>query len=238
MKNTTKDSFCNNDTINSRHLRPLIIIGAGGHATSVANVALSIGYTIKHFVDKNKNGMRLFGFDIIGDLNELDNSGDYSFAIAIGDNSVRERVYKEVKGKNMSSISCFPTLIHSSATISSFTNIGEGTVIMPNAVVGPNSNVGKFCIINTRASIDHDCHMHDFSSLAPAATTGGTVQIGLRSAVSIGAIIEQGLIIGNDSVVGANSYLNKNLPKNQIAYGTPAKQIRTRHKGDIYLKIS
>jgi acetyltransferase-like isoleucine patch superfamily enzyme len=77
--------------------------------------------------------------------------------------------------------------------------------------------------------------MLDFSSLAPAAVTGGTVQIGLRSAISIGATIKHGLKIGDDSVVGANSYLNIDLPSNQIAYGTPAKSVRTRKIGDSYL---
>ena len=56
--------------------------------------------------------------------------------------------------------------------------------------------------------------MFDYSSLAPAAATGGGVTIGLRSAISIGATINHGLKIGNDSIVGANSYLNKDLPSN------------------------
>jgi acetyltransferase-like isoleucine patch superfamily enzyme len=107
---------------------------------------------------------------------------------------------------------------------------------MPNAVIGPNTKVGKFCLINTQASIDHDCVMLDYSSLAPSSVTGGTVQIGIRSALSIGATIKHGLKIGNDCVVGANSYLNKDLPNNQVAYGTPAKQVRTRNIGDSYLK--
>ena len=216
------------------HLRPLVIFGAGGHAVSVANVALSAGYTIKHFVDKNKKGLDLLGYKIIGDLTELDNTNNFSFAIAVGDNAVRERIHKELVSANPSLH--FPSLVHSSAVISFFTEIGDGAVVMPKAVIGPNSKVGKFCLINTQASIDHDCLMLDYSSLAPAAVTGGTVKIGLRSAISIGATIKHGLKIGDDSVVGANSYLNKDLPNNQVAYGTPAKQVRARNTGDAYLK--
>ena len=107
---------------------------------------------------------------------------------------------------------------------------------MPKAVVGPNSKVGKFCLINTQASIDHDCLMLDYSSLAPAAVTGGTVKIGLRSAISIGAIIKHGLKIGGDCVIGAKSYLNKDLPNNQVYYEMPPKQTRARNSGDAYLK--
>lgn len=213
---------------------PLIIFGAGGHAVSVANVALSAGYEIKHFVDKNKKGHDLLGYKIIGDIDQLNNVEYFNFAIAVGDNAVRERIYNELIAKKDNLR--FPPLIHSSAVVSFFSEIKDGTVVMPKAIIGPNSKVGKFCLINTQASLDHDCVMFDYSSLAPASVTGGTVQIGVRSAVSIGAVIKHGLKIGSDSVVGANSYLNKDLPNNQVAYGTPAKQIRTRNIGDSYLK--
>jgi sugar O-acyltransferase (sialic acid O-acetyltransferase NeuD family) len=230
---TNLEIVSNSSEKNPTHLRPLVIFGAGGHAVSVANVALSAGYNVKHFVDKKKIGLNLLGLSIIGNITDIDDLDIYCFGIAVGDNAVRERIYNELKAK-YSNLK-FPPLIHSSATVSSFTTIEEGTVVMPKAVIGPNSKVGKFCLLNTQSSIDHDCVMLDFSSLAPAAVTGGTVQIGLRSAVSIGAKINHGLKIGDDSVVGANSYLNKDLPNNLVAYGTPAKHVRTRKIGDSYL---
>jgi sugar O-acyltransferase (sialic acid O-acetyltransferase NeuD family) len=214
-------------------LRPLVILGVGGHAVSVANVALSAGYKIKCFIDKKKKGSNLFGYGIIGELRELQQIDQYSFAIAVGDNAVRERIYKELLAIKPSLH--FPALVHSSAVISSFTTIEDGVVVMPSVVIGPNSRVGKFCFLNTRASLDHDCVMFDYSSLAPAVATGGGVSIGQRSAISIGATVKQGIKIGDDCVIGANSYLNKDLPSNQVAYGIPAKQVRIRNIGDDYL---
>jgi sugar O-acyltransferase (sialic acid O-acetyltransferase NeuD family) len=232
MTNSQSSNYSNANKCS--HLLPLVIFGAGGHAVSVANVALSAGYTLKHFVDKNRTGQNLLGISIISDLNDLDGLDFYCYGIAVGDNAVRERIYNNLKIKyaNLK----FPPLVHASATVSLFTSIGDGTVVMPKAVIGPNSKIGNFCILNTLSSIDHDCLMLDFSSLAPAAVTGGSVQIGLRSVVSIGATIKHGLKIGHDSVVGANSYLSKDLPDNQLAYGTPAKYVRSRNIGDSYLK--
>ncbi len=218
----------------ANRLRPLVIFVAGGHAVSVANVALSAGYQVRYFIDKEKSGSELLGYRIIGDLNQLAGIEAFSFAIAVGDNAMRERMHKEIiaKRENLH----FPALVHSTAVVSCFSEIMDGVVVMPKAVIGPNSKVGKFCVINTQASIDHDCVMFDYSSLAPGALTGGNVQIGLRSAISIGAIIKNGLKVGDDSILGANSYLNKDLPNNQVAYGTPAKIIRLRNIGDPYLK--
>ena len=223
-----------NKNANAKNLRPLVIFGAGGHAISVANVALSAGYIVKHFIDKNKMGQSLLGVSIVGDATDLKDLECYCFGIAVGDNATRQIIYNELQAKNIEL--SFPPLVHPSATVSSFTSIGDGTVLMPKAVVGPNSKVGKFCILNTQSSLDHDCVMLDFSSLAPAAVTGGTVQIGFRSAVSIGAIIKHGVKIGDDSVVGASSYLNRDLPNNQVAFGSPAKQVRDRSIDDSYLK--
>lgn len=212
---------------------PLIIIGAGGHAVSVANVALSMGYEVRYFVDKNRAGSTFLDREVIADLDALGHLDHYAFAIAIGDNASRERVKKELTVRYSLA---FPALIHASAVISSFSNVGAGTVVMPLAVVGPNTHIGEFCIVNTRASIDHDCHMGPFSSLAPGVTTGGTVSIGERSAISIAAVVKHGVTIGHDTVVGANSYLSADLGNKLLAYGTPAKIVRTRESGDRYLK--
>ena len=114
-------------------------------------------------------------------------------------------------------------------------SIGHGTIIMPLANVGPNSTIGDFCILNTSSTIDHDCYMRDFFSLAPRVVCGGTVTIGMRSAISIGATVKHDICVGDDVVIGANSYVNKSVKNNVVAYGTPCKNIIDRNKGDLYL---
>lgn len=216
----------------------LLIIGAGGHAVSVANLALALGYRIRAFVDAARAGQSLLGISIIADVRQLANVSEtdcqpLACAIAIGDNSVREQVYKKLNG--VSPALYFPALIHPSAVISHASDIGAGSVCMPGAIVGPNSRIGRFCILNTRASIDHDCSMADFSSLAPAAVTGGRVAIGERSAICIGAIVRHGVSVGQDCVLGAASYLHHSLEDYWLAYGTPAKPVRIRTAGEAYL---
>ena len=92
---------------------------------------------------------------------------------------------------------------------------------MPQVNVGPNSIVDKFCILNTSSSIDHDCEMKSFSSIAPRVATGAT--------------IKHGITVGDDAVIGANSYVNKSVDSNVVAYGSPCKFVRERTKGHSYL---
>ena len=224
MANTTDNYLLN---------KPLVIIGAGGHACSVANIALSNGIKIEYFVDQTQSENKFLGYPVFSKIKDAKNLNDFFFAIAIGDNSAREIVHKNLIKLNAQIQ--FPTLIHPSANVSCFATIKEGAVVMPNANIGPNSHVGRFCIINTNASIDHDCLMNDFAAIAPGAVTGGGVEMGLRSAVLIGAIVKHKVKIGNDSILGAGSYLNDNLPSNVVAHGTPARIIRSRLGTDSYL---
>lgn len=213
--------------------KELVILGAGGHAVSVANVAFSMGLSVSVFVDPTKAGQKIFGICILETIANIKNPDSYAFSIAIGDNKTRQRVYEE-------SVSCygslvFPVLKHASAIISTGCQVACGTVVMPNSVLGPNSKLGEFCLVNTGATLDHDCVMHDFSSLAPGATIGGAVEIGGRSAISMCATIEQGRKIGNDVVIGVNSYVRTDIPDNVVAYGTPARIVRYRKVDDPYL---
>jgi sugar O-acyltransferase (sialic acid O-acetyltransferase NeuD family) len=213
--------------------KSLVIIGTGGHAVSAFNVALSAGFRVSHFVGRNQGEGQLLRIPVVDRLEDAQSAGPLNVFIAIGDNELRSSVHHEITATNPELL--FPALVHETAVISAFSQVGEGTVVMPGAVIGPNTRVGRHCIVNTRASIDHDSDMSDFSSLAPAATTGGRVRIGLRSAISIGAVIRHGIAIGDDCIVGASSYLNADLPSNKIAYGTPARIIRERIRGEPYL---
>src|SRR5258708_36677817 len=91
---------------------------------------------------------------------------------------------------------------HPAATVAGDVTIGPGTVIMAGAVVVSGSRIGKGCIINTLASLDHDGVMEDYSSLAPGAGTGGRVHLGACAAGGLGATAVQNLRLGEHAGVG------------------------------------
>jgi sugar O-acyltransferase (sialic acid O-acetyltransferase NeuD family) len=210
----------------------LIIVGSGGHAVSVFDVARSAGFDVRCFVDRERAGDRLLGVLVVRDVTEGAAVGA-DFCIALGDNEGRAATHAELARTHP--MARFPRVIHASAVVSALSSVGEGTVVMPGAVIGPNTKVGRFCILNTRASIDHDCVMDDYASLAPGVTTGGKVRIGSRTAISIGAVIKHNVTVGDDCVIGASSYLNADLVSNHVAFGIPARVVRTRQRGEPYL---
>ena len=213
--------------------KDIVLIGSGGHAKSVSSVATSCGFNVIAYVDDDKAGEYIFEIPVISSSECEQNYSSNDFAIAIGDNAIREHVAKEYKAKFPNAK--FPYLIHKSCIIDPHCKIMEGSVLMPLSNIGPGTNIGCFCIVNTHSSVDHDCNINDYASLAPGVVLGGLVTIGLRSAISIGCTVKHNLTIGHDVVIGANSYVNKIIKDNTVAYGTPCKKVSERKKFDPYL---
>jgi sugar O-acyltransferase (sialic acid O-acetyltransferase NeuD family) len=213
--------------------RDLVIYGAGGHALGVANVAIAAGFAVRYCIDPNKTSLRLMDIPIIASVDDLPDWRQFSFSVGIGDNFAREQEHQALAARYPDMQ--FPALIHPRAAVSYFTTIGEGSVLMANAIAGTNSRVGRFCIMSIQTAMGHDCLLDDFASMAPSCVIAGSVTVGQRSAVSMAASVCQGVAIGQDCVLGANSFLRKNLSDQTVAYGSPAREVRQRNPGEPYL---
>jgi sugar O-acyltransferase (sialic acid O-acetyltransferase NeuD family) len=211
----------------------LIIVGAGGHAKSVAEIALAAGYTIRAFISAKCETSEIMGIRVHEQLPpDLGTTSD-SIAVAIGANYIRENACQELEQRLP--LSRFPALIHPSAVIASNARIGPGTTIHQNSVVGVSSTIGRFCILNTSSSIDHDCVMRDFASLGPGAHTGGSVEIAERAHISIGAVVLHNCSVGADAILGAGSCALESIPDLAVSVGIPARVVKKRRPNDPYL---
>ena len=155
-----------------------------------------------------------------------------AFALGVGTNHEREDAWEEV-------VKHFPhaqliSVIHATAWVSPHSTVHEGAVILAQASVGPGSTVGPGALLNTGASLDHDSSLANFGSLGPGARTGGHVHIGERTMVGMQAGILQGITVGSDSVIGAHSLVNRDVESNAVAWGSPARVMRSRARDDAY----
>ena len=103
---------------------------------------------------------------------------------------------------------------------------------MAGAIINSSSRIKNHYILNTNSSIDHECLMSDFSSIAPSVTVGGNVKIGAYSAIGIGTNIFHGMNIGYNCIVGGGSLVCSDINENSIYYGSPARFIRGHKMGD------
>ena len=215
------------------------MIGSSGHASVLVDaMELAGGYEIAGYADDTLSaGTVRRGYPVLGGLKDAARicaeQAIRDVVVAVGDNWWRRKVYSDLieKCPNLR----FSIVKHPSALVASSAKIGRGAVILAGSHVGPGSRVGEFCIVNTVSSIDHDCTMHEFSSIAPGVSTGGLVEIGECSAVGVGASISDRISIGRHTVIGTGAVVVRDIPDLVVAYGNPARVKRSRAEGEKYV---
>jgi sugar O-acyltransferase (sialic acid O-acetyltransferase NeuD family) len=194
----------------------MLIYGASGHAKVILDCILSRGGDIIGVFDDDIEKKNLLGIKVVGSYDEK-YFPDEEIVVGIGDNKIRKIVSERIQHR-------LGKVFHSSSIISSFSSIGEGTVVFHGAVIQSSSKVGISCIINTNASVDHDCVIGNFVHIAPNVTICGGVNVGSGTLIGAGSIIIPNINIGTDVIIGAGSVVVKHVPNGLRIFGNPAKE--------------
>lgn len=220
-------------------MKNIVIFGASGHGSVVLDCIEREGkHKVIGFMDSfKKKGIRLNGYTILGsefDLPLLMEKYNITGGIvAIGDNWIRKSLVERIA--KVAPDFEYIYSVHPKAVIGKDVQIGKGTVVLPGAVVESNASIGDFCIVNTNASVGHDGQMGNYSSLAPKCCTGGHLILGRFSAICLGANVIDNITISEHTVVGAGSLVVGNIDSYSVAYGAPARKVRSRSAGEPYM---
>lgn len=194
----------------------MYLYGASGHAKVIIDIANANKLNVEGLFDDNKSINKLMEYQVL-ETEHIKNP----LIISIGDNKIRKNIVDKLLN-----VKYCQALIHPSAIISSESILEEGTVVMQGSIIQSCVSIGKHCIINTAASIDHDCKIADYVHVSPHATLCGNVKVGEGAWIGAGAVIVPGVEIGCWSVIGAGSVVTKNIPDNVMAVGNRAKIIK------------
>lgn len=200
---------------------PLFILGAGGHGKSVLSSCERKGLEVRGFLDDSYKGVQ--AEKVWGKI------GDYQGVraiLGIGNLKLREELVKNHQYQ-------WKTIIDPTALVDKSATIGEGSIIMANAYVGPDTKIGKHVIINNGATVEHDCFIDDFSHIAPAATLCGGVNIGKGCLIGVGSRIIPNCKIASYSIIGGGATVTKNLEDSAVYTGVPAMKTIAHKKKDM-----
>lgn len=192
----------------------MYLYGASGHAKVIMDILKVNGINIDGLVDDNPALNELLGYPVYHQQYDLS-----PMIVSIGNNAIRKKIVENLSVE-------FGQAIHPTAVVSSTAIIEEGTVVMQGAIIQACSRIGKHCIINTGASVDHECVIEDYVHISPHATLCGNVHVGEGSWVAAGTIVLPGVKIGKWSVVGAGSVVSKDVPDGVLAVGNRCKIIK------------
>jgi sugar O-acyltransferase (sialic acid O-acetyltransferase NeuD family) len=192
----------------------LILLGGGGHAKVVAEVARANNWQIAGYLDPGlTRGEIVGGAPVLGGVSELFEGAawlkDYALFPATGSAAIRRREFQQLLALRAR----VPTLIHPRAIVSSSATIDIGTVVMAGAVVQADVKVGAASIINTGALVDHDCIIGVCVMIAPGAILLGGVQVGDDAFIAAGATIVPGVKVGRGAFVGAGMVVSEDVPE-------------------------
>lgn len=206
------------------HRNKLIIIGCGGHAKSVADVALFRDPALDIiFVDDNaKNNERILNYHVVKKYNITNEQ----VIIAIGDN-IKRTTIGQFYYKNLTSI------VSSTAYVSTNSKIHNGVFVAHNATIGTLSEIRDFSLINTAASLDHECSIGKGSSVGPNCTLCGNVTVGDNVFIGAGTIIKDKINICDNVIIGAGSIILKNITEPGTYYGNPVKLKRAHIENSL-----
>ena len=216
--------------------KKVMIFGTGGHAVSAASLAEQCGFSVSFFVSLQETHGEINGKQIRA-IQSFPSKSKIAVVIAVGDNYLRESLTEELisHAKREAVEISFPNLIHPSCHVGSNVTFGQGNQMFPGANLGAQSRIEDFVILNHLSSLDHESYVESFASLAPGAVTGGRVKIGRRSALLINSAVSNGIEIGSDAIIAANSFVKEDVMDNSLVAGSPSRFIRHQGAGDSYL---
>jgi sugar O-acyltransferase (sialic acid O-acetyltransferase NeuD family) len=207
----------------------MIIVGAKGFAKEVLEIFSQIGYDGQiYFYDDISNDLpeSLFEkFKIIKTLKEVRSifeNEDNGFSIGIGNPKLRYVLgskFKNIGGELF-------TVISPHARIGHYGNkIGNGAIIMTGAVITNDITICEGALINLNCTIGHDTFIGKYAELSPGAHISGHCIIGDFCSIGTGAVILPRIKLGENVTVGAGAVVTKDIERNTLVAGVPAKPI-------------
>jgi sugar O-acyltransferase (sialic acid O-acetyltransferase NeuD family) len=210
----------------NRQSKALIIIGAGGQARVVIDVASELNIKIVGIIDVNfqDKAERILGFQVLGDFAALNQYPPHQvdIAIALGDSHLRSEYYEKVIRHGYRVI----TMIHPTAIVSRNAKIGNGVFINAGVIINAGAVIQDNSIINTGVIIEHETVVGKHCHIAPGVKLAGRVKIGDNTFVGIGSTIIDKIMIGDNVVIGAGSVILRDVDSKSTVVGIPGKKIK------------
>lgn len=201
--------------------KPIIVLGAGGHAAVLVDMLRSQGVVPLALVAPTAGAPRAVLADIPLWHDEAKilayRPNEVELVNGIGSlpgSPLRAELFARYRALGYH----FARVVSTQAMVSDYVVLEEGVQVMAGAIIQAGTRIGANSIINSGAIVDHDCHLAGDNHVAPGAVLSGGVVTGERVHIGTGAAVIQGISIGAGAVVGAGATLTHSLGEKQITY--------------------
>jgi UDP-perosamine 4-acetyltransferase len=216
----------------SENNKPLVIIGSGGHACCMLDIARLAGFITIGFIDRTRsegdlvNKLPILGGDEL--LFDEAFINEHRIAVGIGNPAVRRR-YGELLLKKQADC---PAIVNPSSFISPHASLGCGVLLMGMNAVNHGARLDDFVALDWQVTIGHGAHLGRAVFAGPGSRVAGDVTCGEEAYLGLGCQVIEKVNIGRGSLIGAGSTVTRDIPEQVVAVGSPAKVIR-EHREEV-----
>jgi sugar O-acyltransferase (sialic acid O-acetyltransferase NeuD family) len=216
-------------------IRDVIILGAGGTGREVAEALEDINslgrkWNLLGFLDDDpqKHGREYNNYPVLGSIST---AADYHptchFVLVLG-NQRDLSLTKRVVDRLSLDANRFAAIIHPTAKLSRYTEVGVGTVVLQNCVITSNARIGSHVLMLFGSQIGHDCIVDDYVVIAPHAVLAGGVRVREGCYIGANATVLQKTKVGPWSCVGMGAAVFSDVGPNSTVVGNPARLLKHR----------
>ena len=139
--------------------------------------------------------------------------------VTIGDPTVRRGIVDRLAPQGVR----FATLVHPTAVVTPWVEIGAGTVVLAQCTFTANIRVGRHVVFNPGCTVAHDVVVEDYVYVSPGVDLAGRVTLEHSCYMGTGAVVIPGRRVGARAVVGAGAVVVRDIPADVTAMGVPAR---------------
>ena len=165
------------------------------------------------------------------DLESFFKNSSY-FVVCIGNELGMARYFisKELEKKNIIPLD----IISKNSYFDNIKLLGKGIQLFPNSVVQTGSKIGDYSILNTGAILEHHCEVGNGVHIMPGAVIGGNANISNFVTIGMNATVMPKINIAEGAYIGAGAVVTKDVKKNEVVAGNPAKFLKKiNHKFNL-----
>ena len=210
-------------------MKDLVILGAGGLAQEMAWLVEEINeirseWNILGYLDTSPElvGKDVLGYPVLGGDDLARKFRDAWFVSGVGDPRLKRRVIERMLREGIEN---WATLVSPTVRVHPSNVLGRGVVIGRNSDLTVGNFLGDFSFLNIHVVIGHGVRIGTYTNIDPNVMINGEARIGSTCLIGANAFVRD-VLVADGVTVGAGSVVVKDVKKNCVVAGVPARVIR------------